>query len=456
MLPYITPNDPEVIGRTDSESIRNAVERAVRTDVRRVRIPRLNARTGAARWDIDRAVILESGLEIVLDNCVLRQADGCFDNVFRSFDEEPSDSVEGRKHDIRIVGEGNAVIDGGLPNGLTQGTSTPERHVSRNNLILLHNVKGFVIENLTLLNQRWWAVNLIYAESGRISNVRIHCECNLPNQDGIDLRVGCHDIILENLTGTAGDDFIALSAIGDGMGGKPPVQGLSQDIHDITIRNIVATSANCAVIALRNSDGRKLYNVTMDNVHDVDNGAEESGKLYPAYPEHKANFDIRRHLRGNSPYTLLRIGQDGYYKNRNACLGETYAISATNLYARGGCAVMINVSLQDSYFGRIFAENDVDYIVTTKSGRTRQIYGADLRNVVIEDVFYNNTDNDFATAFDFDINQVERRVENVIVRRAFLGSCRKPFSLREKGNVIFEEIRGRFVTESSGVLVYEG
>ena len=86
----------------------------------------------------------------------------------------------------------------------------------------------------------------------------------------------------------------------------------------------------------------------------------------------------------------------------------------------------------------------------------RQIYGADLQNVVIEDVFYDNTDNDFATAFDFDINQVERRAENVVIRRAFLGSCRRPFSLREKGNVIFEEVRGAYVEESRGELVNEG
>ncbi len=456
MKEYITPNDPEVIGASDSESIQNAVDLAVRTDVLRVRIPRINARTGAARWDIDRAVILESGLEIVLDNCLLRQADGCFDNVFRSFGEEPCYTMEGRKHDIRIVGEGHAVIDGGLPNGLTESTwrAAGLPHVSCNNMILLHNVKGFVIENLTLTNQRWWAVNLVYAESGRISNVHIHCECDLPNQDGIDLRVGCRDIILENLTGTSGDDFIALSAIGDGMGGRPPVQGLPQDIRDITIRNIIATSAGCAVIALRNSDGRQIRNVSIDNVHDVDNGAEESGKVFPDYPKNKINMDIRRNLRGNSPYTLLRIGQDGYYKKRNGILGEMADITATNLYARGGCAVMVNVSLQNAYFGNIHAENDVDYILTTRSGRNRQVWGADLKNVVIENVFYNNTDNNFATAFDFELNGTPRRVEDVIIRRAFLGNCRKPFNLHQEGNVIFSELCGTYVEQRCGELTY--
>jgi len=448
----VTPNDPAVIGRTDSESIQNAVNYAIRTGIRRVLIPKFNARTQRPQWDIDRAILLSSDLEIILDDCYLRQADGCLDNVFRNFADTPNYTIEGRQHDIRIIGRGKPVIDGGLPNGLTQSTSLKNGmpHVSRNNMILFHNLKGFVIENITMINQRWWAVNLLYAESGRISNCHIHAESDLPNQDGIDLRLGCHDIIIENMTGQAGDDFIALSAIGTGAYLNTPVEGLSEDIHDVTIRNIIATSVNCAVIGLRNSDGRRMYNITIDNVHDVDNGAEESGKLYPDYPKRKINMDIRRNLRGNSPYTLLRVGQDGYYKNRNSGLGETYGITATNLYARGGCAVMINVSLKHSYFGNIHAENDVDYVVTTKSGRPTQVYGANLKDIVIENVFYDNTDNDFATAFDFDLNTDKKSVENVIINRAFLGNCLHPISLRQPGNVIFREFYGTHVREHCG------
>ena len=156
---------------------------------------------------------------------------------------------------------------------------------------------------------------------------------------------------------------------------------------------------------MRATDGRKLYNVTIDNVHDVDNGAAEAGKCYPEYPKASINMDIRRVRRGNHPYAMIRIGQHGYYSKRTNVLGEVYGITATNLYSRGGVAIMINVSLKDSYFSNIHADNDVDYIVTTKSGRVKQKYGADIENVVFENIFYNNTDNDFATAFDFDFNE---------------------------------------------------
>ena len=88
MIDYVTPNDIGVIGDTDSSSINNAVSEAVRSGKRRVVIPRINARTGASLWEIDEAIILCSDIEIVLDNCYIRQAEGSMDNVFRNFDDE--------------------------------------------------------------------------------------------------------------------------------------------------------------------------------------------------------------------------------------------------------------------------------------------------------------------------------------------------------------------------------
>ena len=36
------------------------------------------------------------------------------------------------------------------------------------------------------------------------------------NQDGLDLRQGCHDISIERITGHTGDDLVALTNIGRG------------------------------------------------------------------------------------------------------------------------------------------------------------------------------------------------------------------------------------------------
>ena len=52
----ITPNQPEVMADDDSRSIQNAIALAKETGVNRVVIPRVNARTGEALWQIARTV----------------------------------------------------------------------------------------------------------------------------------------------------------------------------------------------------------------------------------------------------------------------------------------------------------------------------------------------------------------------------------------------------------------
>ncbi|MBQ7970916.1 MAG: hypothetical protein IJ294_01005, partial [Clostridia bacterium] len=130
----LTPN--QFIGQTDAKSIQNAVDHAHKTGVNSVTIPRINERTGEPIWNIDKAIILPSEMEVVLDNCHLRQADGCMDNIFRNFADTKNEghTLAEQRHNIVIRGQGHAVLDGGLPNGLTQKTSFVDGrpHVSRN------------------------------------------------------------------------------------------------------------------------------------------------------------------------------------------------------------------------------------------------------------------------------------------------------------------------------------
>ena len=49
------------------------------------------------------------------------------DNVFRNYQQDcPNCTVERQQENIRIIGYGNAVIDGGKPNGLEEFTSLKE------------------------------------------------------------------------------------------------------------------------------------------------------------------------------------------------------------------------------------------------------------------------------------------------------------------------------------------
>ena len=104
---------------------------------------------------------------------------------------------------------------------------------------------------------------------------------NTENQDGIDLRNGCHDITISNITGGTGDDVIALTAIRSHdlyPGGSMKTTHVMHsdwsrretDIYNITITNVAAYSKGriCWVIRLLPADCN-IYNVVIDNVIDT-------------------------------------------------------------------------------------------------------------------------------------------------------------------------------------------
>ena len=371
---YFTPNDPACIGESDSISINNAVIAAEKSGVGKVVIPSFNARTGACRWDIDSAVCLPSNMHIVLDNAYLRQTDGSMDNVFRSANltYAPVTPPDGELSDIRISGIGNAVIDGGKPNGLTQGTSQRKGfpNIRANNPILLANVDNFTVEGITIRNQRWWGMNLIYCTNGRISDMRFEADDSILNQDGIDLRIGCQNIIIERIRGYAGDDLIALS----GFLGNDKVlvtEEKSLDIRHILIRDIVGTSVSKSVICLRNHDGVQIKDVTIDNVHD------------------DSDLSDWKH-----PYSVVRVGQKYYFHDRRSLPGETSNIYISNIHAKVNHAVIVNVTMTESVISGVYCGKDVVCAVTTNVGEEvaaaahiRQIVqGAYMRNTIIENI----------------------------------------------------------------------
>ena len=432
---FITPNDNGIMADTDSHSINNAVKEALRLGIGRVVIPKINERTGNPRWDVDEAIILSSDLEIVLDNCYIRQCDGACDNVFRNFEDPPRPtSFDREDRNIIIRGVGNAVIDGGLMNGLTEATSEKNGlpNVEKNNVIRLYNVRGLKLCDFTILNQRWWAINLYYVEQALISGLTIITKPSGLNQDGIDVRIGCNNIVIENIYGQSGDDFIALSGFtSQRIRQKYNVVGKSPDIHDIVIKNIVATSTECAVIALRNQDGIRLYNITVDTVHDVLSSEAANDKN----PRFDFNFDANSYRSPRSPYATVRVGQDGYIHECECKSGDVFALHVTNIHGRLNNTVMLNESIENSYFGNIYADNDVDCVITTKTHRDTQNAGADLRNVVFENIFYNCRDNKNSTAFDFTLNHREHSMENVVIRSAFIGNAKTAINMAHKGSL---------------------
>jgi len=271
----ICANDKRFWGDTDSQTIQNAVDYAERTGAGRVIIPRRNERTGESIWNIDTAILLPSLMTILLEDAHLRLCDGVFDNIFRnrSIFTSIGNTLEGEQEGIHILGTGNALLDGGEHNGLVEQMhrDDPVKYprLSVNLMIFLHNVRHFTVSGLHFVNARWWAVCCVYCRWGKISDLDFRFYADHENQDGVDLRVGCAYITIENITGVTGDDTVALTALPqDHLVPETAlhVEGKSWDIHDITIRNIISSTHGCGCIRFLCEQGAKEYNITVDGV----------------------------------------------------------------------------------------------------------------------------------------------------------------------------------------------
>ena len=349
MIGYLTPN--EYLGKTDAQSIRNAIDAAVANGSRRVRIPRVNERTGKEYWVIDETIRLPSDIEILFDNAHLVLADGCFCNMFVARGGESADLA---LKNITLRGFGNAVLDGGHYNGLSEKNCREEGrpHISVNTMLLFANVENLVVEDLTLTRQRWWAITNVAVRHARFSRIRFAAELSridengvhhpgewpthyremyVKNADGIDLRIGCSDIVIEDISGFTGDDTVALTALGGferKLGLFP--EGLSPDIHDVTVHRVDTETFACAGVRLLNHNSNRLYNVTVEDVT----------------LRHTDGF-LRSHA-------AVSIGDKNYAEQLNAP-GDTHHITVRNVRSAAAFGVSLCRFLSDSTIENIEA-----------------------------------------------------------------------------------------------------
>ncbi len=373
----VTPND---FDGTDVERINRAIEVAAASG-RRVVIPRVNTGNGANRdlWRIDSAILLRENTTLELENCRIQLSDRCRDNMMRSANCGMGITDIRPLQNIHIRGIGRPVLlgadhpratgDSGKTLGLkTFGTDAGVAGESqtgdwRNIGILLAFVENFSIQNLAIEDSHCWAISLercaqgtlrdLHFQSGQIREIDGKPQTIL-NQDGIDLRMGCHDILIENVTGHTGDDLIALTAIPNpasppGATGSTMVSGAQDrgegrdDIRHVILRNI---RGHCAgghhIVRLLNTSGVQLYDVLLDGLIDT------------------------------SPETLrckaaVKIG-DRAYGGGIAPLGDTRGILIHGVISRAQHTILIGGSLSDSLFTNILRHGAPGNPVTIASG----------------------------------------------------------------------------------------
>lgn len=397
---FVSPNEFTFLP-DDASMIQAAVSKALETGAMVV-IPRRNMRTGKDIWLLDRAVKLGTGSSVCLENCHLRQADCSFDNIFKNEHARTDGGkrLSARQYDIRIWGVGNAVLDGGIPNGTTErnlknGTAPKEAFFHHpitmvvNSLIHFANTERVVIENLRMIHPRYWAITFHYSAQVRVSDIHFVSCGNVPNQDGIDLRAGCSGFIIENITGYTQDDTVALTNLqrSGNFDNYCKVEDMEDDIHHVVIHNVTSNTV-CAQIRLLNQFGNKIYNVIIDNIQNyaetdpslpgaatynfrIPNGKEyymDSETAWAVSDKYWGTFEKNDFRAGAS----VRIGENGYFDpsdpNTVAKPGDTYNITVRNVQSRSRNAVAVACTLYDSLIDNVQCFGDCITAVYFGSG----------------------------------------------------------------------------------------
>ena len=332
-------------GSNDSEIINKAIENKEADGI--VIIPPRESDVEPERkfWLLDSAILLTENTTVILQNCKIKLSDNCRDNFFRSANCGIGIELPERIKNIHIKGEGYCLLEGAdhpravgdsskllhnpcphypedickVADWIPEDRRTPEtidfRDIHDHSYgtdagkegesqygdwrgigILLANVEDFSISNLRLKDFHCWAISVEECANGRIEKIDfdacMHKDIdgivmNMENQDGVDIRNGCHHIVISDITGHTGDDVIALTAIADQEyrpGGSMRSTHVmhndwskrERDIHDIIIKNVIAHSYLCYTVRLLPAL-TKIYNVVIDGVIDTSPNCQAAG-----------------------------------------------------------------------------------------------------------------------------------------------------------------------------------
>ena len=300
--------------------------------------------TVTGNWDVESHIRIPSDFTLILDGCNLKMADATFDNMFvnEHHGTEIGKTVEGTDRNIKLIGKNGAILYGGTFNGLTERTAEKNGMppLYKNNLILLTNVDGFETAGLALYNFRWWAMNHIYCRNGHIHDITLRADdtcidesgnvCHglgrfrihqilVQQGDGIHLRMGCQDIVIENVEGLACDYSVALTGLPGKMEEEFAVEGLSGDICNITVRH-VHTAALDSCVRLLAQGGAKLHDILVEDVRDISD---------------KVSRILTRGL------LTVRVNDDTLYSTCQNQEGDCYNITIRNICSRAGHAVYL-------------------------------------------------------------------------------------------------------------------
>lgn len=361
MLPsFYSPNDPNLLSTSDSRSINAAIRAAHESGCNTVVIPRANQRTGRYEWIIDESILLPDGITVILDGCTMIQAEGCYCNMFRTataFDKGAR-TLDNEQKDIRLLGRNGALLDGGVYNGHSEWTDK-DGSLINNTMLLFANLRGFTVEGFKVRHQRWWGMTFYSCCHGTIRNIEFEADfasvgpsgerldeeptdyahIYIKNGDGIDIRCGCSDILIENITGQTEDDTVALTALKGRHETRYFVPEKGWDIHNIIIKNVMSRAFSGAQLRLLCADGTRVHDITADTLIDTSahRAWENSVFLGHALPE--------------------------YIRGRTSIRGEMFNIALSNIHSNSQRAILVGCSVENLRISNLFCQKDVRFAV---------------------------------------------------------------------------------------------
>lgn len=263
---YLSPNMYKK--GTQVERIQRAIDEAVAT-TGKVVIPKSDLVENTNVWLIDKAILLPANIELELNNCKIKLSDKCRDNFIRSANSGLGISDILPLQNIKIVGVGNVLLEGAdnpratgdhnktlslnPGNGTSYGTDAGKAGENqkggwRNHGIILAHVDRFEISGIIMKDYHAHGIVMERSSNGLVKNITFDVRESIMvngvkkqilNQDGMGVRFGCNNIIIDNCRGKSGDDFINIGLTDTGVGaGVENVNVVSGSIYRGDIDNI--------------------------------------------------------------------------------------------------------------------------------------------------------------------------------------------------------------------------
>ena len=336
---FVTATDERFFGTGDADTVQNAVNFAQKEGIGCVVIPAWNVRTQCDKWVFEKAVKVPSDMTIVFLHSYIQHQDVMYENLFtnsRAYENEGR-CIAHEEHDLTFTGIGDAVLDGAKQNGLKEKTcflyGLPDKRP--NATVLFNNVRNLVLENFQIRDSRWYGTYFIHCDTVRISNIDLDNGEDFCNRDGVDIRQGNHNFLIENITGTTGDDTVALNNLGnDGNDGRY-VEGKDVDTLNMVMRNIKSDAGRWFTVRLLCQDRHLEQYVTLDTIMDV--SRRENQKRVDA---------------------AVMVGSHEYHYKIPAELGDLAHLTIRDVYSRANYGVALGGYSDDVDISNVHTYDD--------------------------------------------------------------------------------------------------